>query len=262
MDFQTISPPVGPDPVGHLKYEIPNAIPGDADDSNTDGLGPVISMNGLLLCAIETPSDIKSLAGPIVLLGSNQTTRKATGILTLTGVPVATDTLEIGDTTYTFVAAASAAGEITIGGTAAATVSNIIRAVLGDDSINATNGEVKADNAVGTAVVFEALVGGTAGNSIDFDGTDMTNATGDDDGGTKKLGQEIAGADSNMKSIVDVFGAALPNITIAADKVFCIEPSSIPALPKYVQVQTSSAQHPTEDVVLYLTLRKLSGAQN
>jgi hypothetical protein len=53
----------------------------------------------------------------------------ATNVLTLTGLPIANETVTIDDTTYTFVATPNAAYEVQIGGSASATLDNLIAAM-------------------------------------------------------------------------------------------------------------------------------------
>lgn len=80
--------------------------------------------------------------------------------------------LTVGDTTYMFTATADAAGEVAIGGTAAATAANLENAINGTDTINAANVAVVASNVEGDATVeLTARASGSAGNSITLSGT-------------------------------------------------------------------------------------------
>ena len=90
---------------------------------------------------------------------------KAKGTLTLASGILADDTITLGATTYTFKAAAAAAGEITIGGTLNVQAENIIAAINGTDSRNSANASVTAAIS-GSNVIFTAIIGGVAGDAI------------------------------------------------------------------------------------------------
>lgn len=100
----------------------------------------------------------------------------ATAILTLTGLPLTTETTVLGGTTYTWVAALSSgptvANEILIGADEAECVSNILEAVNGGVGVGttysvgtATNVDVFASTLPSPQVLFSATTIGAAGNS-------------------------------------------------------------------------------------------------
>jgi hypothetical protein len=88
----------------------------------------------------------------------------AVGTITLTGLPTATQTITVGSESWTFVAARSGANEITIGGTAAETATNIVAALTLDTS------EVTSAT-IGAAVLVASVALGAAGNAVDFSET-------------------------------------------------------------------------------------------
>ncbi len=96
----------------------------------------------------------------------------AKGTLTITALPVATDSVSVGGQTYTFQAGAPAgAGQVQIGGSIAATLQNLANAVNGTDGVNTPNANVSAGTPASGALAFTALVSGV-GN-----GTSTGNST-------------------------------------------------------------------------------------
>lgn len=95
----------------------------------------------------------------------------ATGEVEFTGLPTATDTVSIGSETYTFVAAAAAPFEVTIGADADETGDNLVTTITADSTL------VSAVNAAGT-VTLTPLVSGTAGNYALVDNADNTTVSG------------------------------------------------------------------------------------
>lgn len=116
---------------------------------------------------------------------------KSQGTITLTGIPTADETMVIGGTTYTFKAARSGAGEITIGADAPATVTNIVAAITADST------DVTAVDGAGDTVVVTAANVGTAGDAIVF--TEAATNTAVDGAGT--LGTTTAGANPETATI-------------------------------------------------------------
>ena len=86
----------------------------------------------------------------------------AVGEITMSGVAVADETFEIDTQTYTWKAARTGTGEVTIGANQAAAVTNIVAAITADQTI------VTATDGPGDTVLVAAAVKGTAGNTIVF----------------------------------------------------------------------------------------------
>lgn len=93
----------------------------------------------------------------------------ATGVVTFTGVGLADETVVVGTETYTMKAAAAGAFQVTIGGTATASMDNLVA------EITANSTKISAENTAGVGTVT-SLVTGTAGNAYAFT-TDVTGAT-------------------------------------------------------------------------------------
>lgn len=99
---------------------------------------------------------------------------KATGVLTSSGVFQDTETVTIGDETYTFVTALSGvADEVLIGASAAASLDNLKSAINGTAGEGSTYGtgtvanvQVTATTNTDTAQTVEAMRVGTYGNAI------------------------------------------------------------------------------------------------
>jgi hypothetical protein len=93
---------------------------------------------------------------------------KAQGTLTLPTIPVAGDSMQIGDQTYVFVAsgAGDSAGEISIGANVAASKINIVAAINGTDGFNTANAKVSASAFSGDVCTLTARYGGAVGNSV------------------------------------------------------------------------------------------------
>jgi len=120
----------------------------------------------------------------------------AQGTITMAGIAIANETFVIDSQTFTWKAVRSIAGEVTIGATAAAAVTNIVAAVTADlASVTAVDGA--GDTVVITAVTAK----GTDGNAIVFTEA-STNMTVN---GTGTLGATTAGVDS-----ITTFDVELP----------------------------------------------------
>jgi hypothetical protein len=115
----------------------------------------------------------------------------AQGTITMAGVAQADETFVIDTQTYTWKAARSTTGEVTIGATAAAAVTNIITAITADQTM------VTAADGAGDTVVVSAAARGTIGNTIVFT-KNSTNMTVD---GTGTLGTTTAGDDGSAGEI-------------------------------------------------------------
>ena len=98
---------------------------------------------------------------------------EATGVITYTGVGLADETINISTETYTMKAAAGGAFEVTIGGTSAASMTNLVAEITANSTL------LSATNVDGVGTVT-ALVVGDAGNDYAFT-TNVTGATVDAD---------------------------------------------------------------------------------
>lgn len=105
------------------------------------------------------------------------------GTYELTGLPAATETVTIGATTYTFRATVPAANDVLIGVDADETIENLIAAVNQESGAGVKYGTGTVANASafaealpGAIARIEALVPGTAGNSIVFTTTVVNSA--------------------------------------------------------------------------------------
>ena len=105
-------------------------------------------------------------AGKLVMATEGSDAAAATGTLTFSGTGTANDTVTIGGTVYTLVAAADAEYEVTIGASAAATAANFAAVVNGTD-LNETPANPDVTASVASAVVtLTARQTGAVGNSI------------------------------------------------------------------------------------------------
>lgn len=127
------------------------------------------------------PNDTRYIEAPFI---------SATGVLTMTILPVAGEAVVLGATTYTFRASVSVANDVLIGATIADTLENLFNAITGGPGSGSTYGSGTVVNASATAslgpdIEFQltatALTAGTAGNSIvsttTVTGADWTGAT-------------------------------------------------------------------------------------
>lgn len=116
----------------------------------------------------------------------NAIPQPAKGTITLTGLPVADETFVVDTQTFTFKALRASAGQVTIGGTAAATATNIATAINTDlTTVTAA--------ASGATVVVTSVAKTAAANLIAFTES-ATNLTvdGDDTLGGTQLGVKTA----------------------------------------------------------------------
>jgi len=219
---------------------------------------------------------------------TNSTIALTTGSLTPTGIGLgqqasgalvvgtnvtAGDTIQVGNTTYTFAATPAAAGDVAVGATAADTMANLAAAINGDAN-NVANPDVAAT--VGSAGITLTAKGangvGTAGNSLQvtytagngssgavtLDGTDASTAqslTGGIDGGSlatadaatatlAKINNAIQfvanmrgtiGANINrLQSASNVMSNQVQNLSAAEDGIRAADiPSEVANLTKY-----------------------------
>ena len=115
--------------------------------------------------------------GATVVLGASTYTFRvffATGTLTLASIPLADQTIIIGNRTYTWVAIAdTAADEVEIGASASASLDNLIAAINGAAGAGTTYGsettnhtQVSAAAGAGDTMTLTAIAAGTSGNDI------------------------------------------------------------------------------------------------
>jgi len=119
------------------------------------------------------------------------------GLLTIAEPVTNGDTMTIGATVYTFVTGATtAAGEIGIGASEAATKLAIPLAINGGDTFNTANASASVPAAfTGDGIVITALVGGVAGDLI---ATTETFTHNDNILDAVTLGTETAGVDGTV----------------------------------------------------------------
>jgi hypothetical protein len=127
----------------------------------------------------------------------------AQGTITMSGLAIADETFVIGDQTFTWKAARSTTGEVTIGVDADAAVTNIITAVNTDIS-----DQVVATYGAGDTVIITAAYSGAAGNSIVFTES-STNMAVD---GAGVLGTTTSGVDGAQGRFIDTGLVELNNM--------------------------------------------------
>ena len=110
------------------------------------------------------------------------------GTITVSGTPVADETMVIGAVTYTFKVARAVAGEITISAVNATQVTNIIDAVTLDST------DIVATDGAGDTVVITAATKGVAGNLLPL----TESATGIAVNGAGTLGATTAGVNGTV----------------------------------------------------------------
>lgn len=123
-------------------------------------------------------------------------TTNAFGTITVSGTPVADQTFVVGAQTFTFKATRSGAGEVTISADNVVQATNIVTAILTD--LTSTIMAYNHDTAI---VTVRNIIGGTAGNTVDF----TESATGVAVSGSGHL---ASGADSTY--ISDATGTVTP----------------------------------------------------
>lgn len=133
-----------------------------------------------MLDALDAQKTVRSLKRTIAGVAG-----AAVGTITVSDTPVADETIQIGETEFTFVAARSGAGEITINADNDTQVTNIITALTADST------DVVGTDGTGATVVVTAVDLGTAGNALAF----SSSATGIAMDGDGFLGGTTAGVD-------------------------------------------------------------------
>ena len=99
----------------------------------------------------------------------------ATGTLTFSADPVATDTVTIGGITYTYIATPAAAYDVDVAGTRAGSITNLIAAINRSGTPGATtyhadtvqHPAVSAAEGAGDTAVITARFPGTIGNTVE-----------------------------------------------------------------------------------------------
>jgi hypothetical protein len=139
---------------------------------------------------------------------------KSKGTLTIAEPVTAGDTMTVGATVYTFVTGATtAAGEIGLGGSEAATKLAIVEAINGTDGKNTANASASAAAFSGDACVLTAKAQGTAGDAVVTTET-FTHVSNVFDAAT--LGTTQAGVDSNksVSGTAEVVGESLDHVDL------------------------------------------------
>jgi flagellin len=154
--------------------QIKNEINRVGSSTNYNG-SQVFTANPLsvFLSDSGTSSTITATTGTLSTAGLGLA-GTATAILGAVGNATAGDTVTVGGQTYTFAAAAGAANTVAIGGSAAATLSNLAAAINGGAGAGVAYGTGTGANGSATAVfnatdnsiVLTSTVSGVAGNSV------------------------------------------------------------------------------------------------
>ncbi len=127
----------------------------------------------------------------------------ATGTIAVAALPAAGDTVTIGGTVVTMVAANPVGNQVVIGATVAATAQNLIASLLGSTDTNLMKFTYTLSSAT---ITFTAAVIGTGGNSLTLatsNGTAFTVSGGTLSGGTANTGTATVGtmsAGAQMKA--------------------------------------------------------------
>ena len=128
------------------------------------------------------PNEIDSAANPLVLAAAGMVKFRAAtgetevvdlalvfsqGTLTIDAAAVATNTMTIGSTVYTFQAGAvSAAGEIQLNASVPIQKANILAAIRGTDGFNVAHPDITIGEFAGDDAILTATIGGTVGDAI------------------------------------------------------------------------------------------------
>lgn len=132
----------------------------------------------------------------------------AQGTITMTGVATANQTFTIDTQTFTWKAARTGTGEVTIGADAPAAVTNLVTAITADLDT------VTAEDSTGDTVLVTSVVSGDAGNSIVFVDVDSSNMAFD---GTGTLGATTLGVNGGLASIDYWDGGAYSSVGTVTD---------------------------------------------
>jgi hypothetical protein len=165
------------------------------------------------LRALDTYKSVETITRRIGGAG-----RKAMGTITISGTPVAEQTITIGGTQYTFKALRALAGQITLNADNDVQVTNIVNAVTADQV------DIIASDGAGATVALIAATPGVAGNALPL----VTNATGVAVNGGGFMGGTTLGidrpsadfnfaiADDQVEQIFDL-GEVLPSLARIID---------------------------------------------
>lgn len=172
--------------------------------SDTSGVATVEALtagvlaSGIGLNGVFAGGDTTATFGGLTAnhLSGGSATTAATGIVDLAAQPTANDTLTIGATTYTFVAAGGAVGghnDVALGATVNATLQNLQLALLGGAGSagtfhtvgNAANASASITSVDGGQAVVTDLAAGAAGNAVALSSsfTNTANVAGTPGGG-------------------------------------------------------------------------------
>jgi len=166
--------------VGAITTGTPTAVDMSGEGTITNagvfGLAANLDLSGGKIAKISIPS------------GTPVNAVAAVGTITVSGTPVADETMVIGGRTYTFKAARGGVGEITLDANNATQVLNIIAATDLDST------DVVCTDGTGDTVVVTAATKGVAGNSLPL----TESATGIAVNGTGTLGATVAGVDGTV----------------------------------------------------------------
>ena len=143
------------------------------DNATISGSGTLAGGSDGILLTASNPGTVRTFQDGVA----------ATGVVTFTGVPTADDTLTIGTTVYTWVAAPAVPFDIDIGADAPGCVTNLVAAIVagaGEGTVYGTgttaHPDVVAADGAGDTVDLTVINTGVAGNAIVFTES-MDNAT-------------------------------------------------------------------------------------
>jgi hypothetical protein len=166
--------------VGAITTGTPTAVEMSGEGTITNagvfGLAANLDLSGGKIAKISIPS------------GTPVNAVAAVGTITVSGTPIADETMVIGGRTYTFKAARGGVGEITLDANNATQVLNIIAATDLDST------DVVCTDGTGDTVVVTAATKGTAGNALVL----TSGATGIAVNGTGTLGATVAGVNGTV----------------------------------------------------------------
>lgn len=171
-----------------------------SDASTYADISNLVFTTQYLEAGFSEPQTAISLNLPPDYVNTDAAAVAAKGTITMTGVATENETFVIGTQTFTWKAARSGVGEVTVGATAAAACTNIVTAV-GLDLATVT-AALGAPN----TVIITAVTAGIVGNTIDF--TESSTNMAMDDYGGGHLGGTQAGVDGAGVTSVDYWNGA------------------------------------------------------
>ena len=162
-------------------------------DTELGYLDGVTSPTGSGALVLGTSPTINASGGGAIQIpeGTPVNAVAAVGTITMSGIATANETFVVSTQTFTWKAARTGVGEVTIGADAPAAVTNIVTAITADlATVTATDG-------VGDTVVVTAVTKGVSGNSIIFTEASTNMAV----NGTGTLGATTAGVDGTIGAV-------------------------------------------------------------